>query len=49
VLNLANERKLTGAAEFLAVSAGAADAAGQPVDLTYSPGRSYGLSFTAKF
>ncbi len=49
VLNVSDERRLTGAAEFLAVTAAAADAAGQPVDLSYSPGRTYGLSFTAKF
>ncbi len=49
VLNVGDVRKLTGAAEFLAVPQAAADAAGQPVDLSYSPGRTYGLSFTAKF
>lgn len=49
ILNLANVRKLTTASEYLAVSAAAADAAGQPTYLGYTPGRSYGLSLSAKF
>ncbi|HEY3813588.1 MAG TPA: TonB-dependent receptor [Caulobacteraceae bacterium] len=49
VLNVGNERKLSTAAESLAVSQAAADAAGQPVILGYTPGRTYGLSLSAKF
>jgi iron complex outermembrane receptor protein len=44
VLNVANQRKLSGASEFLAVPAATADALGQPALLNYTPGRSVGLS-----
>jgi iron complex outermembrane receptor protein len=49
ILNVANQRRLISATEYLAVSAAAADAAGQPVGLTYTPGRSFGLSLSAQF
>jgi len=49
ILNVANQRRLTSASENLAVTAAAADAAGQPVYLSYTPARSYGLSLTAQF
>jgi outer membrane receptor protein involved in Fe transport len=49
VLNVGNERNLIGAAEFFGVPQAAADAAGQPVNLTYAPGRTWGLSLSARF
>jgi outer membrane receptor protein involved in Fe transport len=49
VLNVADQRRLTGASEFLSVAPQAADAAGQPAYLTYTPARTYGLSLTAQF
>jgi outer membrane receptor protein involved in Fe transport len=49
VLNVTNERKLASAAQFLAVSQAAADAAGQPVALSYTPSRTYSLSLTTQF
>ena len=49
ILNVADQRRLIGAAEYLAVPAAAADAAGQPVGLTYTPGRTFGLSLSARF
>ncbi len=49
VLNLLDQRRLSGAEEYLAVPKAAADAAGEPVFLSYTPGRTYGVSFTAKF
>jgi iron complex outermembrane receptor protein len=49
VLNVANQLRLSSAGEYLAVSRAAADAAGQPVALGYTPGRMLGLSFTAQF
>jgi iron complex outermembrane receptor protein len=48
ILNVANQRRLTGAAEYLSVTKAAADAFGQPVDLTYTPGRIFGLSLSAQ-
>jgi outer membrane receptor protein involved in Fe transport len=49
ILNVANVRKLSNALESLAVPAATADALGQPVQLTYTPGRTFGLSISAKF
>jgi iron complex outermembrane receptor protein len=49
VLNVANQRKLSTASEYLAVSHAVADAAGQPVLLGYTPGRMLGLSFLARY
>lgn len=49
ILNVADERVLSGASEYLAVTQAAADAFGQPADLTYTMGRTYGLSLTAHF
>jgi outer membrane receptor protein involved in Fe transport len=49
VLNIADERKLQGAEEFLAVPAAVADAEGQPAFLTYTPGRTFGVSLNATF
>jgi outer membrane receptor protein involved in Fe transport len=49
VLNVANQRKVLAAGEYLAVSQADADAAGQPVYLGYTPGRTFGLSLTAQF
>lgn len=49
VLNVFDQHKLAAASEYLAVSAAAADAFGQPVALAYTPGRTYGLSLSAHF
>jgi outer membrane receptor protein involved in Fe transport len=49
VLNVANNRVLNAASEYLAVPTAVADAAGQPVDLGYASGRTFGLSLTARF
>lgn len=42
-------RRLSGASEFFGAPQAAADAAGQPVDLSYTPGRTYGVSLSARF
>jgi outer membrane receptor protein involved in Fe transport len=49
ILNVANQRRLIGASEYLAVPKAAADAAGQPVALNHTPGRNFGLSLSAQF
>jgi iron complex outermembrane receptor protein len=49
VHNVANQRKVLTASEYLAVSQAQADAAGQPAYLSYTPGRTFGLSLTAQF
>lgn len=47
--NVANQRVLSGAEEYLAVPQAAADAFGQPVFLSYTAGRTFGLQLSAKF
>jgi outer membrane receptor protein involved in Fe transport len=49
VLNVANQRKLSGASQFLAVPQATADALGQPVLLNYTPGRTVGLSVSWQY
>jgi len=49
ILNLFDQRRLSSAEEYLAVPKATADAAGEPVFLGYTPGRTYGVSLTAKF
>lgn len=49
VLNVGDERKLAGASQYMGVSQAEADAFGQPVFLAYTPGRTYALSFTARY
>ena len=49
ILNVFDQKKLSGAEEYLGVPEATADALGQPVDLTYTPGRTIGISLTATF
>jgi iron complex outermembrane receptor protein len=50
VLNIADVRKLSNITEELGgITAAQADAYGQPAALTYTPGRTYAVSLTAKF
>jgi outer membrane receptor protein involved in Fe transport len=49
VLNLADEHKISAASQYLAVPVATADALGLPASIGFTPGRSYGLSFTAQF
>ncbi len=49
ILNLFDERKLSSVSEDLAVPKATADALGQPAFLTYTAGRTFGLSLSAQF
>jgi outer membrane receptor protein involved in Fe transport len=49
VLNVAGEHKIAAASQSLAVSAATADAMGLPVQIGFTPDRTYQLSFTAQF
>ncbi|WP_129778338.1 TonB-dependent receptor [Peristeroidobacter soli] len=49
VLNVAGEHRIAAASQSLAVSAATADAMGLPVQIGFTPDRTYQLSFTAQF